>query len=120
MKAIKTRPFKRPLLVVLSLTILSGCSGLPVQPIQVYKDLEQKVQYVYNATAPIQQQGLVPALFKTVSMPGLDLLKKPTVFRANYRHRLQAPTPVSKKPRPAKTGKQSVKESNYIEQFYGL
>lgn len=120
MKAIKIRPFKRPLLVVLSSTILSGCSGLPVQPNQVYKDLEQKVQYVYNATAPIQQQGLVPALFKTVSMPGLDLLKKPMVFRANYRPWFKAPKPETTKHKPAQIDKQSAKESSYIEQFYGL
>ena len=124
MKAIKTRPFKRLLLVVLSSTILTGCSGLPVQPNQVYKGLEQKVQYVYNAAAPIQQQGLVPALFKTVSMPGLDLLKKPMVFRANYRPRLTAldttPAPKTVQPKQVQKNKQNEKDSNYIEQFYGL
>ena len=113
MKAIKTRPFQRQLLVVSSLAILTGCSGF--QPAQVYKDLEQKVQYVYNAAAPIQQQGVVPALFKTVSVPGMDLLKNPMVLRANYRSYFQAP--VARRPKPIK---QNPKELRYIEQFYGL
>lgn len=118
MKAIKTRPFQRPLLVVLSLTILTGCSGLPSQSANIYKDLEQKVKYAYNTTIPVQQQGIIPALFKTVSVPGMDLLKNPIVFKANHRSGLTVPGIIN--PFTAKPKKQDPKELRYIEQFYGL
>lgn len=120
MKAIKIRPYQRQLLVVLSLTILTGCSGF--QPNAVYKNLEQSVQHVYKAAAPIHKEGLVPALFKTVPMPGMDFLKRPMIMRANYRPWSKAPVKKAK-PKPPmlnKSNTTSAKDLNYIEQHYGL
>lgn len=146
MKAIKTRPSQRPLLVVLSMTILTGCSG--IQPKAVYKDIEQTVQHAYNAAAPIHKEGLVPALFKTVSMPGMNALNRPQIFKA--RHLPQAPALEEKPLTAAKSPKKAsalpkpvvkqdkavsvkpekytkheahstpIKNLHYIEKYYGL
>lgn len=114
MKAIIKRPYQRQLLVVLSLTVLTGCSGFQPNANAVYQNLEQRVQKVYKAAAPIHKEGLVPALFKSVSVPGMEMLKRPLLYRANF---ARSYTPKVQVPKPTKT---EVKESQYIEQHYGL
>ena len=111
MKAIIKRPYQRQLLVVLSLAILSGCSGMQTNATTVYKSWEQRAYKAYKVAAPVHGKGILPALFKTVSIPGVNRLYKPKVYRAGY-----------KKPTPSvvKQNNTTVKDLQYIEQHYGI
>ena len=106
MKAIIKRPFQRQLLVVLSLTIFSGCSG--IQSNAAYKHWEKRAYKAYNVATPVHKTGILPALFKTVSIPGQHLLKKPVAQRVIY----------PKASAPAVKIKNN--ELHYIEQHYGI
>ena len=104
MKAIKIRPYQRPLLVVLSLAILTGCSG--IQSNVVYKSWEEKAYSAYKIAAPVHKQGILPALFKTVSIPGMNLLQRPKLHRVAYPQ--------------AKVTDSKENNLHYIESHYGL
>lgn len=109
MTATIKRPFKRHFVVLLSLLAVSGCSG--VQSTSVYQSWEKQAYNAYNIAAPsVRNTGVLPALLRTVALPGKQLIRNPSVQRVSY----QRPASYSN---PVKTSQQ---ELDFIEQNYGL
>jgi hypothetical protein len=112
MKAKTIRPHKRHFLALLPLLMVSGCSG--IQPDSVYKSWEQQAYRAYNLSAPPVKPGILPALLRTVSVPGQQFLRHHPTQRVSYP--------------PAGTGSEPVRipdriderELDFIEQNYGI
>ena len=117
MKASIKRPYQRQLLVVLSLAILTGCSGIQTNATSAYKSWEKRAYtaYKHRVAGPMHKKGVLPALFKTVSVPGMSTFYKPKVYRAGYKK----PVPPKVEKNKPKTNT-NVKELQYIEQHYGI
>lgn len=113
MKAIIKRPFQRHFLVLLSLLAVSGCSGIQSNP--VYQSWEERAYNAYNISVPsANKPGILPALLRTVALPGRQFLRNPSIQRVSYQKSHQPPRSYSE---PVRT---STQELDFIEQNYGL
>lgn len=109
MKAIIKRPFKRHFVALFSLLTVSGCSG--VQSTAVYQSWEKQAYNAYNIAAPsVKDMSVLPALLRTVSLPGKQFIRNPSVQRVSYQKPVSYSNPV----------KASQQELDFIEQNYGL
>ena len=112
MKAIRIRPLKRLVLLVLAANLLAGCSG--IQPSSVYQTWEQQAYSAYRVNLPGPADGMLPNIFRTVAVPGMQVAPQRTAVN-NYIARTDAPQPqaVPVMPMP-------VQDQQYIAEFYGL
>lgn len=110
MKAIRIRPLKRLVLLVLAANVLAGCSG--IQSNSVYQSWEKQAYAAYRVSLPAPPDGMLPNLLRTVAVPGLQVA--PQRASVNYRN---SPRAVAPQPKPAPMPAQ---EQEYIADFYGL
>lgn len=112
MKAIRIRPLKRLVLLVLAANLLAGCSG--IQTSSVYQTWEQQAYSAYRVSLPGPADGVLPNIFRTVAVPGMQVAPQRTVVN-NYIARNEAPQPQSVPVLPM-----PVQDQQYIADFYGL
>ena len=110
MKAIRIRPLKRLILLVLPVSLLAGCSS--IQNSSVYQSWEQQAYAAYRVALP-NPNGSLPRLLRTVAVPGQQVAPQRTVMNNYYAANVATPLPP---PVP----QQSVQEEQYIADFYGL
>ena len=111
MKAIRIRPLKRLVLLVLAANLLAGCSG--IQTSSVYQTWEQQAYAAYRMNLPGPADGMLPNIFRTVAVPGMQVAPQRTVlnpYNLGYAAVPQQPRPVAL----------PVQEQQYIADFYGL
>lgn len=114
MKAPIRRPLKRHFVAVLPLLIISGCSG--VQNNTVYQSWEKRAYDAYNIAAPsTKDMNVLPALLRTVALPGRQFIRNPSVQRVSYRKSVN-----NSKHTSVMSSQSSRNELDYIEQNYGL
>jgi uncharacterized lipoprotein len=109
MKAIRIRPLKRLMLLVLAANVLAGCSG--IQSNSVYQSWERQAYAAYRVSQPGPPNGVLPNIFRTVAVPGLQVAPQ----RASNNYSIARPQAFQPQPTQA-----PVQEQQYIADFYGL
>ena len=114
MKAIITRPYQRHFLAVLPLLMISGCSG--IQSSTIYQTWEQQAYSAYNLSVPsANKPGVLPALLRTVAVPGQQFLRHHPTQRVSYQN-----TAVNSGSSGPASNRVSEQELDFIEQNYGI
>ncbi|MFM2317842.1 MAG: hypothetical protein RLZZ215_463 [Pseudomonadota bacterium] len=111
MKAIRIRPLKRLVLLVLTANVLAGCSS--IQTSSVYQSWERQAYAAYHVRLPAPADGVVPNIFRTVAVPGMQVAPQRTLLNPYNLGNAAVPQP----PRPQVL---PVQEQQYIADFYGL
>lgn len=111
MKAIRIRPLKRLVLLVLTANVLAGCSS--IQTSSVYQSWERQAYAAYRVRLPAPVDGVVPNIFRTVAVPGMQVAPQRTLLNPYNLGNAAIPQP----PRPQVL---PVQEQQYIADFYGL
>lgn len=117
MKAKIIRPYQRHLLALLPLLVISGCSG--VQSGSLYQQWEQQAYNAYNVSAPVHKPGVLPALLRTVAVPGQRFMRHHPSQRVSYQSAAAGPV-VNTGPDTRSPDRLSEQELNFIEQNYGI
>lgn len=110
MKAIRIRPLKRLVLLVLAANLLAGCSS--IQTSSVYQTWEKQAYAAYRVSLPRPADGMLPNIFRTVAVPGMQIAPHRTVVD---HYNLARPAAPQWQAVPA-----PVQEQQYIADFYGL
>ncbi|TXH77432.1 MAG: hypothetical protein E6Q85_03180 [Thiothrix sp.] len=112
MKAIRIRPLKRLMLLVLATQLVVGCSSIQSNP--VYQTWERQAYAAYHVSLPGPADGIVPNFFRTVAVPRMQVAPQRPVPQAYAIARNSSSQPLSA------SLVVPMQEQQYIADFYGL